>query len=186
MVERHPDAIIVSVHHYMLKNTTVASGEWEGMRKDSSGQWKGHYHGYKPQGTPIGASYLYFVGSVPDAQAFEGYLAERPGAVAMWIGGHTHTHPDDTYGGKSRTETRWGTHFLNVASLSRYHGHTCVPQSRLLTFTEGSDRVRVQCYMHTGDFLPQGWYAKAERVLTLPRPFRLSGTGRGDAGAPPR
>ena len=29
-VETHPDHIIVSAHHYMLKNTTVASGDWEG------------------------------------------------------------------------------------------------------------------------------------------------------------
>ena len=40
MVEANQDKIIVSTHHYMLKDTTVASGEWEGMRKDASGLWK--------------------------------------------------------------------------------------------------------------------------------------------------
>ncbi|MCF7854828.1 MAG: metallophosphoesterase [Candidatus Pacebacteria bacterium] len=171
MVESAPDSIIISVHHYMLKETTVASGEWEGLRKDSDGNWKGHYHGFKPQGAPRGASYLYFVGSQPDAQAFENYIEEHPGAVDVWLGGHTHAHPDDTYGGKTHIETKWGTHFINAACLSRYHGSTNVPKSRLFTFAPGSRELRVQCYMHTSEFLPQGWYAKEERILPLTRPF---------------
>jgi len=175
MVESNPDSIIVTVHHYMLKDTTVASGEWEGMRRDEDGNWRGHYHGHKPKGTPVGASYLYFVDSVPDAQAFERYLAEHPGAIDLWIGGHTHTHPDDTYGGKSHVETRWGTHFINAACLTRYHGvHVSVPKSRVLTFTEGSPDVRVRCYIHADAPLPQGWYDSAERSLKLPKPFQRS------------
>jgi len=169
-VEANRDAIIVSVHHYMLKDTTVASGAWEGMRKNAAGNWTSGYHGYKPQGTPEGASYLYWVDSVPDAQAFERYLEKHPGAVTFWLGGHTHAHPDATDGGKSHIETRWGTHFVNAGALTRYHVHN-PPKSRLLTFVEGSDQVRVRCYMHTDEFLPKGWYDRAERVLPLPRPF---------------
>ncbi len=171
MVESNTDCIVVSAHHYMLKDTTVASGEWEGMEKDEDGHWKSHYHGYKEQGTPQGASYLYFVDGKPDAQAFENYLENHPGSVDIWLGGHTHTHPDDTYGSKSHIETKWGTHFINAACVSRYHGDTNVSKSRLLTFREGSREVRVQCYMHTGEFLPQGWYDKAERVLKPSQPF---------------
>ena len=29
----HRDKIIITAHHYLLKNTTVATGEWEGMKK---------------------------------------------------------------------------------------------------------------------------------------------------------
>ncbi len=36
-VVRHRDKIIVSVHHYMLKETTLASGLWEGMKKGPDG-----------------------------------------------------------------------------------------------------------------------------------------------------
>ena len=37
---------------------------------------------------------------------------------------------------------------------------------RLLTFEEGSNKgVRVQCYMHSDEFLPQGWYERVERTL---------------------
>ena len=112
---------------------------------------------------------------MPDAQTFENYLAEKPGAVDIWIGGHTHTHPDDTHGGKSHIETRWGTHFINAACLTKFHVQaTSVPKSGLLTFTEGSREVRVRCYIHADAPLPQGWYDKAERVLRISRPFSFS------------
>jgi hypothetical protein len=87
MVEANPGSIIITVHHYVLKNTTVASGEWEGMRKDKNGKWIGHYHGYFDQGTPQGASYLYWVDSKPDVQAFEQYLDSHQGAIQIWLGG---------------------------------------------------------------------------------------------------
>jgi len=172
MVIDNPDVIIVSVHHYVLKNTTVASGEWEGLRKDESGKWRERYHHYFQQGTPQGASYLYWVDSKPDSGAFEKFLAAHPGRVHLWIAGHTHTNPDDNYGGKTHIERRWGTWFINVASLSRYHVPlTTLPMSRLLTFTPGSRDVRVQCYLHTSQYAPQGWYTKAEKTISIDIPF---------------
>jgi hypothetical protein len=86
-VESNQDKIIISAHHHMLKETTVASGEWEGVNNG--------YHGRFEDGAPIGASYLYFVSGEPDSGRFEGYLAEHPGAIDLWLGGHTHTNPDD-------------------------------------------------------------------------------------------
>ena len=171
MVEANQDCLIVSAHHYMLKETTIASGEWEGMRRDEDGGWKGHYHGYKPHGAPKGASYVYFVDSTPDAQAFESYLAEHPGAIAFWIGGHTHADPDDRYGNKSHVETKWGVHFVNASGLTLRHGFTCIPMSRHLAFTEGSDEVRLRCYLHTDDHAPRGWYEPAERHLRMDKAF---------------
>ena len=173
-VEANPDAIIISAHHYMLKDTTVASGAWEGVRKNSDGQWESHYHGYKELGSPEGASYLYWVDSTPDAQAFERYLAAHPGRVALWLGGHTHAHPDATDGGKSHIETRWGTTFINVGAVTRHHHCRHLsppPKSRHLTFIPGSDKVTVRCFMHTDHLLPKGWYPRAEQTITLPKPF---------------
>ncbi|MBN1344440.1 MAG: metallophosphoesterase [Phycisphaerae bacterium] len=176
MVEQNRDCVIISAHHHMLKETTVASGPWEGFRKDKNGKWKGHYHGYFPRGGPEGASYLYFVDGRPDAQAFERYLADHPGAIDIWLGGHTHTHPDDRTGGRSHIERKWGATFVNVCALSRHHASvTTVPMSRLLTFAEGSDEVRVQCYLHTSDYRPQGWYGAAERVIKVGKQFRGPG-----------
>lgn len=80
-----------------------------------------------------------------------------------------------TAGGKSHVAPRRGMHFINAGALTRHHvwaHRPNPPKSWLLTFTEGDDHVRVQCYMHTDDFLPRGWYAPAERTLTLHRPFR--------------
>ena len=171
-VEANPHSIIISAHHYMLKDTTVASGEWEGMEKDENGRWKSRYHGYKPLGAPKGASYLYFVDSQPNAQAFEKYLEAHPSAIDLWIGGHTHTDPDDTCGGKSHIETQWGTNFINCCAISKYHGSLNISMSRVLTFTEGSRDVRVRCYLHMDDYAPQGWYDQAERVMVLSKPFQ--------------
>jgi hypothetical protein len=173
MVEANRDSIIICAHHHMLRETTVASGPWEGYTKKADGSWQGLYHGYFADGGPEGASYLYWVDGKPDAQAFEKYLAEHPGAIDLWIGGHTHSHPDDRAGGRSHIERKWGATFINCCPLSRYHaGKMGVPMSRLLTFTEGSAEARVQCYLHTSQHAPQGWYPKAEKSVTLGKPFR--------------
>jgi len=173
MVADNPNSIIITAHHHMLKETTVASGPWEGFLKDEAGNWKSHYHGYYPAGGPEGASYLYFVDGKPDAQAFEGYLTRHPGSIDLWLGGHTHTTPDDRKGSRSHIERKWEVNFVNVAALTRHHGkqELLAPMSRLFTFEHGSDKVRVQCYLHTSDYAPQGWYAPAERTLQLRRPF---------------
>lgn len=173
MVEANPDAIIITAHHYVLKNTTVASGDWEGVTEKADGTYGTNYHTFNPLGTPQGASYLYWVDSKPDSGVFEKYLEEHPGAIAMWLGGHTHTNPDDTYGGKSHIEQKWGVHFINVAGLDRYHAMLrSIPLSRLITFTDESDEVRVQCYLHTSEYAPQGWYPKVERILKINKPFQ--------------
>lgn len=173
-VEANQDAVIVTAHHHMLKETTVASGEFEGFTKTPDGGYRSNYHGYFPKGGPKGASYLYWVNKQADAQAFEKYLANKPAAIDLWLGGHTHTHPDDTKGGRSHVERKWEVNFVNCAAISKYHAsRTTVPMSRLFTFTEGSKKVRVQCYLHTSDHAKQGWYAKAERTFEIGKAFQL-------------
>jgi len=175
MIDENRSSIIVSAHHYMLKNTTVASGFWEGMQRNKDGAWKSWYHGYYAQGTPQGASYLYWVDSKQDSHSFEDVLAANPSRVALWLGGHTHTTPDDTHGGKSHIEQRWGTTFINAAGLTRYHGppENGVPRSWLLTFTEGSNEVSARCFLHGDEYAPQGWYDKVGQVIKLAQPFRM-------------
>ena len=99
-------------------------------------------------------------------------LEEHPGCIDIWLGGHTHTFPDDIVSGRSHVERKWKTSFVNCAQLSKYHSFvTCPPMSRHFTFTAGSPLVRVRCYLHDDSHAPQGWYAPAERVLELNRPF---------------
>ena len=98
---------------------------------------------------------------VPDAQArFESYLEKHPGAIDIWIGGHTHTNPDDTYGGRSHIEQKWGVTFVNVAAISRYHGHKNISMSRLFTFEEVNvkcRRLRAATMVHQVLRVPFAW-----------------------------
>lgn len=164
MVEGNQDKIIVTCAHHVLRDTTVASGRWEGVRAG--------YH--RKFDDAEGASYLYWVGDDSDSDAFQDYLEQHPGAIDLWLGGHTHTHPDDRYGNKGHIERRWGVTFMNVAALTRHHGagiRPLFPMSRLLTFTNGTPEVRIQCYLHTIDYAAQGWYTSAERTVSLRKPF---------------
>jgi hypothetical protein len=172
-VEEAGDDVVISCHHHMLRETTVASGDFEGLSQYPDGRWRhGRYHGV--DGVPEGASYLYFIDDEPKAQRFERYLEAHPGAVDIWLGGHTHTYPDDRFGGRGHVECKWSTNFVNCAQLSKYHSFvTCPPMSRHFTFTSGSRLARVRCYLHDDSHAPQGWYAPAERVLELNRPFRM-------------
>jgi len=173
-VESNQDKIIVTAHHHMLKNTTTGSGEWEGFdaETDRYGKRVGRYHGYFKDGGPMGSGYLYFVDGHPDAQAFERYLEQHPGSIDLWLGGHTHAHPDDNYCGRTLCERKWDVTFLNVAAMTRFHANRPVPpKSRLLTFTEGSNELDMQCYIHTSEFLPVGWYDSVRRVAPLRHQF---------------
>lgn len=165
------DKIVISAHHHMLRETTVGSGDWEGVDN--------LYHGRFERGAPIGASYLYWVGGEPDTGHIEGVMADAHsrGAPAMdiWLGAHTHAHPDDRFNGRSHIETKWGVNFVNVAALTRWHmdrNRTGYPMSRVLEFTDGSDEVRVRCYLHTSQVSPRGWYNRAERTLKLRHAFQ--------------
>jgi len=174
IVEANPDRIIITCHHHMLPETTVASGRWEGVEGEYHGWFDRDHHPELPDGAPIGASYLYFVGDEPDSPAFTDYLQQHPGAIDLWLGGHTHTHPDDTYGGRSHIEQKWGVTFINIAALTKYHVmNKAVPMSRLLSFNTGSDTVKVRCYLHTDDYAPQGWYDKVQCDAPLRRSFEL-------------
>lgn len=175
-VEARGGDIIITAHHHMLRETTVGSGDFEGVSRYPDGRFRhGRYHGV--DGVPEGASYLYFVDDEPKAQKFETYLADNPGSIGLWLGGHTHTFPTDITNGRSHVERKWGTNFVNCAQLSKYHSFTTLPpMSRLFTFTDRSPLVRVQCYLHDDTFAPQGWYAPSERVIELPRSFRIDGS----------
>ncbi|MDZ4849160.1 MAG: metallophosphoesterase [Pirellulaceae bacterium] len=175
-VEANRDSVIISAHHHMLRETTVGSGDFEGGNFNAKGEYISRYHGNQEDGgSPEGSSYLYYVDDKPKAMAFEKYLEAHPGAIDLWFGGHTHTNPDDHFNGRTHIEHKWGATFINCCCLTRFHvAGNSRPLSRLLTFTEGSAEVRVQCYLHTNTHASQGWYPKAERVIELGKPFHMS------------
>ncbi len=175
-VEANRDSVLISAHHHMLRETTVGSGDFEGGTLNPDGSYTSRYHGYqKDGGSPEGSSYLYYVDDQPKAMAFEKYLDAHPGAIDLWFGGHTHTNPDDKLNGRTHIERKWEATFINCCCLTRYHvSKSSRPLSRLLTFTEGSNEVRVQCYLHTNTHAAQGWYPKVEQIIRLNKPFRMS------------
>lgn len=175
-VLENQDKIIVTVHHHALRDTTVASGRGEGHPR---------YHG--DSGGPEGSSYLYFIIEnddpdnfryTADTHAFEDFLEAFPkehgrGAIDLWIAGHTHVKgPDDDFGGKTISERRWGVGFLQVAALTMHHAGSH-PMSRLLTFTDDEDRVKMDVYLHEPSYRdePVGWYAPASRTFPLRHKF---------------
>jgi len=166
MVQANQDKIIVTCAHHMLRDTTTATGRWEGVN--------GNYHHQYEDAE--GASYLYWVGDEADTNAFQEYFEAHPGAIDMWLGSHTHAHPDDRYGGKEMLVRRWDITFANVGAMTRYHGRSerrWWPSSRLLTFEYGRREARFQCYLHTSHYASQGWYPPAERLIPLRRSFRM-------------
>jgi len=170
----HKEKIIVTAHHYLLRDTTVATGEWEGMKKDSKGNWCTDYHGFYAEGTPEAASYLYWVGGNQGKGQFENWLNANPGKVDFWLGGHTHTNPDDSHGNKSHIEKRYGgTTFVNVSALTRWFVQPhAMPHSRLFSFEHGSNLAKIFCYMHTDEYRSKGFYKEKSREVTLSKPFK--------------
>ena len=115
------------------------------------------------------------MGGSPGGGAFETWLEDNPGKVDFWLGGHTHTNPDDCHGGKSHIETRYGgATFVNVSALTRWFVHPhAMPHSRLFTFTDGSDSAEIECYMHSDEYRDQGFYPEKQRQIQLTKPFQL-------------
>jgi len=173
-VESNQDKIIVTCAHHMLRDTTTATGRWEGVH--------GNYHGQYEDAE--GSSYLFWVGDDPDSNLFHDFFASHPRAIDLWLGSHTHAHPDDRYGRKEMIEERWGVTFANVGAMTRFHGRgnqkRWWPSSRLLTFSAGSGKARMRCYLHTNHYARHGWYGPAERIVTLRHEFAVAGetTGR--------
>lgn len=167
-VENNQDSIVVTCHHHVLRDTTVASGQWEGIM--------GNYHGHREDGAPEGSSYLYFVDDEPGANAFEDYLRENPGSIDLWLGGHTHALPGDTFGNKSHVERKWDVTFVNVAPMTKQHmaaneGLEFTPLTRLFTFFPDRDIARIRCYLHTDDVAPIGFLESELRFVPLRHPF---------------
>ena len=175
-VLENQDKIIITMHHHVLRNTTVGSGRGEGHPR---------YHGGSGGGE--GSSYLYFIIEnedpqnfkyTKDAHVFEDFLDDfhkqhgKP-AIDLWVGGHTHVKgPDDVWGAKTISEKRWGVEFLQVAALTQHHAGSH-PLSRLLTFTEGSDESKADVYLHETSYKknPIGWYEPASTTFKLRHKF---------------
>ncbi len=173
--------IIITVHHHVLRDTTTRS---------SFGGGRG-FHGHS--GGVEGSGYLYFIIENDDPENFRYTTStpEHPGpfevfldrfqqeqgraAIDLWIGGHSHAMgPEQIFQGRGLTERRWGVTFIQVSALTAHHAGG-VPMSRLLTFSDDSDRLAVDLYVHQSrgkEHAPVGWHAGAARTVALRHRFQ--------------
>lgn len=179
-VEENQDKLIITACHHVLRDTTTRSGFGGGRG----------FHG--ESGGVDGSGYLYFIienddpanfefsPSTPDSPGpFEVFLDRfyqdhGCGAIDLWVGGHSHAmEPLQVYEGKGLVERRWGVTFLQASGLTKYHAGG-LPMSRLLTFSEGNDRLAIDLYLHEpypAEDHPVGWYEKAARQVKLRHRF---------------
>jgi hypothetical protein len=137
---------IIVITHHLLKNTTIATGDFEGVN--------GGFHG--STGQPIASGNLYNI--IVDSTTFEAdqsriqtFLNANPGAVSAWIAEHTHYNVGETYAGRT-----WyfvdanGMYNINPGGLTRFHV-VKQPQSGVGFFREGSATMKF-IKMHHGGY----------------------------------
>lgn len=194
LVLENQDSIIITVHHHVLRDTSIYSTEETGRQ----------VHGQS--GGAEGVSFLRYTIEDEDPARFrfsvsddgepgpfeaflEQHLEETGGpAIDLWVAGHSHLrHPDYRVGKRGALVRKWEVTFLNVSALSLHHMGG-FPMSRLLTFREGDYSVGVDCYVHSavsgakrtpeelGVTRPAvGWYAPAQDSIQLRHRFQMQG-----------
>jgi hypothetical protein len=162
---RNGPEIVLSCHHYLLKETTIATGEYEGS-KVVDGVRVGHFHGLGDSNGQY-TSYLAYVDESRDDMQFINHLSAHNGDVAMWFGAHTHVKPGIKISNRSLVEEKYGCTFVNAGSLTAHHGVAghLYPRSRKLTLTDGSSTASLGQYFHTNtDFSNKGWWPTPRAV----------------------
>lgn len=152
--------------HNLLKDTTIATGDNEGVN--------GGYHG--SSGKPIASGrlediYDYSDGSNSSADEIITWMNNNSGKIFMWCGSHTHFKVGETYAGRGDYILKHGTHFLNVGALSRYHaGKDAL--CRLMLFQDGSNELNIfQYVIYSG--LTQDDRIVNSATLTLTMPYNF-------------
>ncbi len=163
MVESNRNKIIITCAHHMLKNTTIATEPYTGI--------KNGFHGHSTEHDFKGSSYLYFVDDEPDANYFNSYIEEHPGCIDLWLGAHTHISPYDTLNGKTFIAQKNGVTFINAALLGHIKKGT-PSSSRLITFQANQPSAKLQVYLHDTLGGPFGFQPDLEQQIELSKKFQ--------------
>lgn len=163
---RSTNEIVVTIAHYLPKNTTVATTDYGGGTINAKGIYVPVYHG--PGLDPRESGRLGYVGEAV-AWPFSDHLAAHPGDCAMWGGAHTHAAPGATVDGRGLRVFQDGCHYVNDGHLTKYHGlGVLTPRSRVFTFTHGQSQVSMQTWYHT-----DASFHGSPEVLTLAKQIAL-------------
>ena len=117
--------IIITAHHLLPANTTIAT---------TTGNQR-LFHGRSGSVGPKGqmAGQLYWIREYDNegneiqqyaqTRPFINYLRDHPGAIAAWIGGHTHVDfPEQMLDYRGIYVLKYGVTFLSVGALTESHG----------------------------------------------------------------
>jgi hypothetical protein len=179
-VDQHPDLIIVTISHQALWETTAYTGFDEGYLQGIHG---GHSWADRRGSSMIYTIDDWTIDGLDENENYIGardfgfvkYLQDHPGAIDLWIHGHTHhyMYPGKSYNGRSDVEKKYGVTFINTGALTKNHGGPMAPYSRLFSFYANSSTALMQTYMHSNAWsgAPEGFYAPAEVVVQLSRAF---------------
>jgi len=164
--------IAITFAHYLPRDTTTATGRYEGGTLDDAGNYSPFYHG---PGSTMGkcSSYLAFVDS-KEGRPFIDYMEQNPGLCALWVGAHNHVKPEKEVGGKGHVETLHGCTFIQNGALTRLHHSRAkerYPRSQFFTFTSGSSTASMRTYYHEDTDYSSRGLAQASTALSLPRAF---------------
>lgn len=181
------DDILITAHHILPANTAIATkaGEIQRPSPDKQISWNKVFHGLSGSAGPEGSvgGQLYWIREYDDrgkeikqyaqTRPFMDYLRDNPGAVAAWLGGHTHVdYPEYSISGRGIFVRKYDVTFINVGALTDSHGGGEDQMSRLVTFEHGSDEAVINVFIHSsksGD--TKGWYDCSVRKFSLGKKF---------------
>ena len=167
--------ILITTHHLLPRNTTVTTDDGD----------PGNYHGSSGSVGPNGkiGGQLYWIREYDESGAeifqyaqtrpFLDYLQDHPGAIAVWIGGHSHIgSPEEVINGRGIYVRKYEVTFLSVGALTDSHGGRNNQMTRLLSFEEGSSEAVVNVYIHhSTDGHSVGWFEPASKRVPLGKEF---------------
>jgi hypothetical protein len=186
--------ILITAHHNLPAFTTITTDDGE----------PGNFHGKSGSMGPNGevGGQLYWIREYNQAgeevnqyaqtRPFTNYLRDHPGAIAAWVGGHTHVHhPEDSIHGRGIQVRKYGVTFISIGALTDSHAGGANQMTRLLTFKENSDDAMLNVYIHrSADKNAKGWVPSAARTFPLGKKFvspvsAKNGRGPVPDGTPP-
>jgi hypothetical protein len=167
--------ILITAHHHMPAFTTISTDNGE----------PGNYHGKSGSVGPHGemGGQLYWireydqdgkeVNQYAQTHPFMNYLKDHPGAIAAWVGGHTHIHnPENSINGRGIHVRKYGVTFISVGALTDSHAGGANQMTRMITFNENSDQGLLNVYIHRSkDGTVKGWVPSATRSFPLGKKF---------------
>jgi hypothetical protein len=169
------NSILITAHHLLPRNTTITTDDGE----------PGDYHGSSGSLGPNGevGGQLYWIREYDESgteimqyaqtRPFLNYLADHPGAIDLYIGGHSHiTEPDASINGRGLSGRKYGVSFISVGAITTSHGARNNQMTRLLTFQDGLNVAVLNIYIHRSlSGKSVGWYPGASKIIPLSQNF---------------